>query len=262
MPKKDGNSARKRDSGQAPEPRTSTLLSLSDVAKNLDTERGSLSHFLEQSGAATRQEQVVEIPQYTARPDGRVKAIAFFEQYRQRYVEQGIVTREDLAAFDAKLITNIRSQCQRERRDPNSVLPPKGIDRFTQRLEEAKIPVADVIKYAPTLSRSYDRSAELTAPRRGGGRTGVLDDPAFRRVAAANQWSTRKDRGLPHRMGILDFLRDVYGRWLGGAMTQADLHAVDKLAYGAFRSKIAKDNVKIPEQFPLPSSRDKPLKEG
>ncbi len=66
---------------------------------------------------------------------------------------------------------------------------------------------------------------------------GVPLHEQFRRHAAQNQWRTRQKRGLPRRMDVLDFVRDVYGSWIEKGAVRRDLAAVDEYLEGAIQRR-------------------------
>jgi|GEM_PF-5053696 len=82
------------------------------------------------------------------------------------------------------------------------------------------------------------------------------EDPRFVRVAAENQWKSRHEQGYERNTSIFDFIRAVYGPWLGRGMTQADLGSVDQSAYNALRDKVNKQKVQMPSDLILPSLRE------
>jgi hypothetical protein len=84
--------------------------------------------------------------------------------------------------------------------------------------------------------------------------TPVKDDPEFKRVAAENQWFTRQARGIARKTSIFEYLAAVYKPWIGKGMTQADLLAVDKSAWGALQNGLRTE--KLPEWLPLPKKSD------
>lgn len=45
---------------------------------------------------------------------------------------------------------------------------------------------------------------------------------------SSNQWNKRQQRGLPWKMDVFDFIREVYGSWIKLGMVRSDLRALDK----------------------------------
>lgn len=89
--------------------------------------------------------------------------------------------------------------------------------------------------------------------------------PEFQAHAAENQWKTRRERGLPWKQDVFEYVRDVYGSWIdrgtqeGRPLTQADLKAVDEPLWQKFQQESSKRGV--PEWLALPTDK-RPLDEG
>lgn len=73
-------------------------------------------------------------------------------------------------------------------------------------------------------------------------------------TAEQNQWHSRQDRGIKSRTCIFEFIKSVYGPWLGKGMTQADLKQIDPKAWRALQNRMQKDD--MPNDLILPKKSD------
>ena len=78
----------------------------------------------------------------------------------------------------------------------------------------------------------------------------LRSDPEFIAYTKENTWETRRDRNFPWRMDVFDYLREVYGPWLGNGLTRSDIKAVDEPLYWRLYNELQKT--------PLPSDIDLP----
>lgn len=81
-------------------------------------------------------------------------------------------------------------------------------------------------------------------------------DAAFVHQARTHQWKNRREVGYAYQASIFEFIKDVYGPWLGRGMTQADLAAVDRPAYTAFRNRVYSAGERPPPDLVLPSLKE------
>lgn len=89
----------------------------------------------------------------------------------------------------------------------------------------------------------------------------------FDAFAKANQWQTRRDRGLPWKTDVFQYIKDTYKYWIsrgktsGQPLTQADLKAADQLLYKRLQhdmSVLRAKGVAIPD-FGVPAAKDAAL---
>lgn len=83
------------------------------------------------------------------------------------------------------------------------------------------------------------------------------NDQDFIAYAKANAWETRRERNFPWRMDVFDYLREVYGPWLGKGLTRADLKDVDEPLWWAINNRLR--NAEMPEDINLPKDADAQL---
>ena len=109
------------------------------------------------------------------------------------------------------------------------------------------------------LQRKAKAPAHVAASGAGGvaALPRVKDDPAFRAHAAVHQWESRRERGLPWRMDVFEFIRDTYTRWLGHGLMRSDLRAVDKPLWVALCKRLKTDA--LPSWLPLPTEAEAKL---
>jgi hypothetical protein len=81
----------------------------------------------------------------------------------------------------------------------------------------------------------------------------LKEDQEFVQFVKDNLWENRRDRGLPYRMNILDFIEDTYSEWIKKGMLQSDLYGVDDAAYNAMRVKLSKSK---DTTFKLPTKHE------
>lgn len=91
----------------------------------------------------------------------------------------------------------------------------------------------------------------------------ACENPDFKKYALANQWKTRRDRGLPWRMDVFEFVHNTYGRWIEHyadtpqPLTQADIKAVDQPLWQKFQQEIYKRGA--PDWLKLPTEKSATL---
>ncbi len=109
--------------------------------------------------------------------------------------------------------------------------------------------------FSPSAQLASDNPVADTPKR-------VSDLAEFREYVAANQWSTRTDRGLSGRYGVLNYIRDFYGPWIqkaaeeGLRFSQYDLKQADPVLYDRFQQISDK-----PSWLDLPSEDEANLRE-
>lgn len=81
--------------------------------------------------------------------------------------------------------------------------------------------------------------------------------PEFKAHAEAHQWNTRRERGIPWKQDVFEYVRDVYASWIergqneGRPLTQADIKVVDKPLWEKFQQESSKRGV--PDYLALPA---------
>lgn len=82
----------------------------------------------------------------------------------------------------------------------------------------------------------------------------------FQRHASENQWSTRRERGLPWQLSSFDFISEVYVRWIGEGLTRADLKKVDeplwKKLCNDIKARRREGLTELPEGLVLPTQAE------
>lgn len=86
------------------------------------------------------------------------------------------------------------------------------------------------------------------------------EDPVFQKHAEANQWKTRRDRGIEWRKDVFEFVKETYGDLIrqfkaeGRPLTQADIKAVDLPLWQKFQQEASKRGA--PQDIDLPTQKD------
>lgn len=88
----------------------------------------------------------------------------------------------------------------------------------------------------------------------------VSDLEDFRAHAKANQWNTRRDRGIEWRKDVFEYIEEIYGEWIARQsssslpFTQLDLKRADEKLYQKFQVEASRRGV--PERLNLPPEKD------
>jgi hypothetical protein len=93
----------------------------------------------------------------------------------------------------------------------------------------------------------------------------LREDPEFIQFVKDNLWETRRERGIPWRKDVFEFITETYGAntssgtdWIGKrGMAQADLIGTDDGLYGALRHRASTKG--IPSGFYFPSRSEASL---
>lgn len=90
--------------------------------------------------------------------------------------------------------------------------------------------------------------------------------PEFVQYVMDNLWVNRRDRGIPWRKDVFDFIEETYGHkalafgmknWIEEGMVQADLIGLDDKLYAAYHERVSRFGV--PEGFNFPAQKDAAL---
>ena len=136
--------------------------------------------------------------------------------------------------------------------EQSKLSPPATSNSALERFHQA-------VKDRPEFQFILDKSPDLpyigiSQKNYGAFVHSLKEDEEFRATARDNQWKSRRENGWDWQADVYDFISDIYGKWVGKGLTQADLKAVDEQLWMAFQKK--KQFVVVPANLYLPTEAE------